>query len=122
MGSDSGYTTSIWMLEPVPVFSSLQGDTRADVFVVGAGITGLTTAYLLARAGESVIVLDDGSIGGGATALTTAHLSTGLDDRYYELERLHGADGARLAAESHAAAIAQIESIVAVGNVDCDFA
>jgi glycine/D-amino acid oxidase-like deaminating enzyme/nitrite reductase/ring-hydroxylating ferredoxin subunit len=81
----------------------------------------MTTAYLLARAGKTVVVLDDGPIGGGMTGRTTAHLVTALDDRYFELERLHGEAGARLAAESHAASIDQIESIVKEEQIDCEF-
>ena len=42
-------------------------------------------------------------------------------DRYYEIENLHGEKGARLAAESHTAAIAQIEAIVAREGIDCEF-
>lgn len=122
MPSDSGFTTSVWMAETVPMFPILNAHTRADVCVIGAGITGLTTAYLLTQAGKSVVVLDDGAIGSGATGRTTAHLTAALDDRYYELERLHGADGARLAADSHSAAIQQIDWIVTKENIDCDFA
>src|SRR5688500_10394749 len=103
METDSGCTKSVWMSFPVPQLTPLRANDAADVCVVGAGISGLTTAYLLAAAGKRVIVLDDGSIAGGVTGRTSAHLTAGLDDRYYELERLHGADGARLAAESHTA-------------------
>src|SRR5436309_1793283 len=99
----------------------LQADGSADVCVVGAGIAGLSTAYLLAREGKSVIVLDDGQVGGGETGRTTAHLSTALDDRYYELERLHGREGARIAAESHKVAIDTIENIVQAEHIQCDF-
>ena len=81
----------------------------------------MTTAYLLARAGKSVVVLDDGPIGGGMTGRTTAHLVTALDDRYFELENLHGEKGARLAAQSHAAAIDQVERIVLEEKIDCEF-
>ena len=105
----------------LPAYPALVGDARADVCVVGAGIAGLTTAYLLARRGRSVVVLDSGPVGGGQTARTTAHLSNAIDDRYTEIERLHGPDGARLAAESHAAAIDRIESIVADERIDCGF-
>lgn len=99
----------------------LRQDLRADVVVVGAGIAGLSTAYLLARDDRSVIVLDHGRIGGGETHHTTAHLASAMDDRFTELERLHGRDGARLAYESHAAAITRIEQIVAEEDVACDF-
>ena len=123
MPSDSGRTTSIWMATAdVPDFPALAADTEADVCVVGAGIAGLTVAYTLARAGRRVIVLDDGPIGGGETGRTTAHLSDALDDRYYEIERVHGELGARMGAESHAAAINRIEEIVKLERIDCDFA
>ena len=46
------------------------------------------------------------------TARTTAHFVTALDDRYFEIENVHGEKGARLAAESHTAAIDRIEAIV----------
>ena len=57
---------------------SLSENLSPDTCVVGAGIAGMTTAYLLAREGESVVVLDDGAIGGGMTGRTTAHWSTPL--------------------------------------------
>ena len=106
MKSDSGATTSIWMAltAEIPAEGKLSEDTNADVCIVGAGIAGMTTAYLLAQEGKGVIVLDDGPIGGGMTGRTTAHLVNALDDRFFELERLHGEKGARLAAESPAQA------------------
>jgi glycine/D-amino acid oxidase-like deaminating enzyme/nitrite reductase/ring-hydroxylating ferredoxin subunit len=117
-----GKSISIWMATAsLPAFASLAADEYANVCVVGAGIAGLTTAYLLGRAGKSVVVIDDGPIVSGETERTTAHLVTALDDRYFELERLHGAKGARLAAESHGAAIDQIERIVQEEKIDCDF-
>lgn len=122
MQDDSGKTVSIWMATAkVPSQSALAEDVSADVCVVGAGIAGMTTAYLLAREGKSVVVLDDGPIGAGMTERTTAHLSNALDDRYYEIERLHGEKGARLAAESHTAAIDRIEAIVKEERIDCEF-
>jgi glycine/D-amino acid oxidase-like deaminating enzyme/nitrite reductase/ring-hydroxylating ferredoxin subunit len=121
MKSDSGQTTSPWMADEMPQFPPLDGHARADVCVVGAGIAGLTTAYLLAREGRSVVVLDDGPVGGGDTGRTTAHLSNALDDRYYYLESAFGEDGARLAAESHGAAIDRIEAIAREEGIDCDF-
>jgi glycine/D-amino acid oxidase-like deaminating enzyme/nitrite reductase/ring-hydroxylating ferredoxin subunit len=105
----------------IPAYSPLASDTTADVCVVGAGIAGLTTAYLLTQSGKSVVVVDDGSVGGGATTVTTAHLVNAHDDRYFELERLHGPRGACLAAESHTAAIDRIEAIVTAEKIDCSF-
>lgn len=122
MKATSGTTVSVWMAtaDP-PTYSTLASDSNASVCVVGAGIAGMTTAYLLTRAGKSVIVLDDGPIGGGMTGRTTAHLVTALDDRYFELEYLHGENGARMAAQSHAASIDRVERIVAEEKIDCEF-
>ena len=115
-------TESVWMATVGPLRETpLTERTSADVCIVGAGIAGMTTAYLLAREGKSVVVLDDGPIGGGMTGRTTAHLVNALDDRYFELERLHGEDGARLAAQSHTAAIDQVESICKEEAIDCEF-
>jgi glycine/D-amino acid oxidase-like deaminating enzyme len=122
MHSDSGNTQSVWMdTAEVPEYPALMENLRADVCVVGAGIAGLSTAYLLAKSGKSVVVLDDGPVAGGETGRTTAHLSNAFDDRYYEVERLHGEVKARLTLESHTTAIDTIESIVRSEGIDCDF-
>src|SRR5207253_9009335 len=113
---------SVWMTTAsVPSFDPLAEDAKADVCVVGAGIAGMTTAYLLTRQGKSVVLLDDGPIAGGQTQRTTAHLSNAIDDRYFEIERLHGEQGAKLTAESHTAAIERIEAVARDEGIDCDF-
>jgi glycine/D-amino acid oxidase-like deaminating enzyme/nitrite reductase/ring-hydroxylating ferredoxin subunit len=93
----------------------------ADVCVVGAGLAGLTTAYLLLREGRSVILLDRTGVAAGMSGFTTAHLSNAIDDRYFEIERLHGTQGARLSAESHTRAIEMIEAAVGRERIACDF-
>ena len=122
MKTDSGRTTSIWMATfDMPSFPALAEDLETDVCIVGAGIAGLTTAYHLVRAGKRVVVLDDGPVAGGETGRTTAHLTAALDDFYSEIEKVHGEDGARVAAASHAAAVNRIEQIVMAEGIDCDF-
>jgi glycine/D-amino acid oxidase-like deaminating enzyme/nitrite reductase/ring-hydroxylating ferredoxin subunit len=122
MKTDSGDSISLWMQTAViPSRPALEQDAQADVCIVGGGMAGLSTAYLLAREGKSVVVVDDGLIGGGATCRTTAHLSNAIDDSYTKIEKAHGAEGAQLAAESHSAAIDRIESNVADERIACDF-
>lgn len=122
MEDDYQQTLSFWMdTARVPAGTPLTEDALADVCIVGAGIAGMTTAYLLSKEGKSVIVLDDGAVGGSMTGRTTAHLVNALDDRYFELERLHGETGSRLAAESHSAAVDRIEAIVKQEAIDCEF-
>ena len=114
-------TTSVWTDAPPPTLPTLDGNQTCDVCVIGAGIAGLSTAYMMSKSGSSVIVLEDGGVGGGETGRTTAHLTCALDDRYFHLEKVRGKKIAMLAAESHTAAISRIESIVNSEGIDCDF-
>ncbi|MFD2721228.1 FAD-dependent oxidoreductase [Hymenobacter monticola] len=119
----SGTTTTSWFgtAPTLPTFEPLTENASADVVIVGGGIAGLTTAYLLTREGLDVLLLEDGELASGETGRTTAHLSNALDDRYTTLENLFGQEGARLAADSHTTAIAAIEGIVKKEKIDCDF-
>jgi glycine/D-amino acid oxidase-like deaminating enzyme/nitrite reductase/ring-hydroxylating ferredoxin subunit len=120
--NDSGSTGSVWIeTADMPSYGPLEENTEADVCIIGAGIAGLSCAYELASAGRRVIVLDDGPVAGGESGRTTAHLVNALDDRFFDLERLHGEEGARLAAQSHSAAVDRIEAIVRQERIDCDF-
>ncbi len=122
MRDDSQASTSIWMATAnTPSQSLLKESIRTDVCIIGAGIAGLSTAYLLGREGRSAVVLDDGLIGGGMTGRTTAHLTNAYDDRYLEIEKVHGAEASRLTAESHTAAIEKVGEIVSREKIDCDF-
>ena len=115
-------TPSVWVATASIIRSStLDKNTNADVCVVGAGIAGMTSAYLLAREGKSVVVVDKNGISRGETAYTTAHLSSEIDASYRKIVQLHGEKGAQLAAQSHTAAISEIESIISREQIDCDF-
>ncbi len=122
MNTPSGESLTLWMNQVPPLRREpLNENISVDVCVVGAGIAGLTSAYLLLKAGRSVAVLESATIGSGQSGRTTAHFVTALDDRYFNLEKYHGLEGARLAAESHSAAIDQVEEIIQTENIDCDW-
>ena len=122
MKSPDGATTPSWYdTAKPPRYPPPPQSLRVDVCVVGAGIAGLTTAYLLAKEGKSVAVVDEGGVGSGQTGRTSAHLASAIDDRFIEVQKTHGPDGSRIAYESHAAAIDKIEQIVAEKKIDCDF-
>lgn len=79
----SGYTKSSWFrdLRGPLRFNKLNQNISVDVAIVGGGIAGITTAYLLSRSGKTVALLEDGYIGSGETGRTTAHITHALDDR-----------------------------------------
>ncbi len=122
MKPESGKSLSIWAdtFTP-PQFPSLEYNIETDVCIIGAGITGISAGYFLAKEGKKVVIIDDGSVGDGETGRTTAHISSVIDDRYYEMERLHGEDATRLAAESQIEAINTIENNIIKENISCDF-
>ena len=118
----SGNHTSYWIDSIQPIsYSQLNKNLKTEVVIVGGGIAGVTTAYCLAKSGKKVILVEDGNIGSGETGRTTAHLVTALDDRYYELEKMHGKSKAKLLAQSHKTAIDFIEHVSLHLNIQCDF-
>jgi len=122
MEIDCAKTLSVWTdTFKVSEFDSLKENMEADVCIVGAGISGITCAYLLAAAGKKVIVLDDGIIGGGETGNTTAHITSVIDDRFSRMEKIHGKEGAQIASQSQRAAVYEIEKIIKKENILCDF-
>ena len=113
---------TLWSTDvALPEHPPLSEPARTDVCVVGAGIAGLTIADRLAAEGRRVIVIDAAGAGAGQSGRTSAHLSAILDDRFAALARARSADVARIAYESHRAAISLIEDIVRRESIDCDF-
>jgi glycine/D-amino acid oxidase-like deaminating enzyme len=86
--------------------TELTDDLPVDVAVIGAGVTGLTTALLLLREGKSVVVIEGRRIGDGNTGLSTAHLTEALDVRWHEVLSRRGEHVARRIATAQREAIA----------------
>ncbi|HUR68914.1 MAG TPA: FAD-dependent oxidoreductase [Candidatus Thermoplasmatota archaeon] len=101
-------------------FPPLGADDKADVCVVGGGIAGITAAYLLAKAGTSVIVLDRERVAMAETGHTTAHLQIVLDTRLSDLVPRFGLDGTKLAWDSQLEAVNLIESIAREHRISCE--
>jgi glycine/D-amino acid oxidase-like deaminating enzyme/nitrite reductase/ring-hydroxylating ferredoxin subunit len=116
-------SVSVWKVAHTPLQTRPLERTaiETDVCVIGAGMAGLSVAYELSRAGRQVVVLEARAVGAGETAQTTGHLSSALDDRYSELERMHGRDATRLAYQSHDSAIERIGQIVQHERIDCGY-
>ncbi|MFI6516840.1 FAD-dependent oxidoreductase [Spirillospora sp. NPDC050679] len=116
-------TASYWMDTAPPAAPERPAvlPREADVVVIGGGIAGLTTAYLLTQAGRSVAVLEADRIAAGVSGHTTAKVSAQHNLVYAELARRFGRDRARAFGQSQTAALEWISARVAELGVDCDF-
>lgn len=89
----------------------LRGDVDTDVAIVGAGITGLTTAALLADAGARITVLEARDVGAGTTGGTTGKVTSQHGLIYHQLVQRHGEEAARAYGDANEAAIALVHDL-----------
>jgi glycine/D-amino acid oxidase-like deaminating enzyme len=113
--------SSLWIEStPQTDYPPLQGTVDVDVAVLGAGITGVTAATLLKRAGRTVALIDSKRVVRGVTGHTTAKLTSGHGLIYAELAESFGREDARRYAESNEAAIRLVTELVEDFGIDCD--
>jgi glycine/D-amino acid oxidase-like deaminating enzyme len=104
-----------------PQFAKLAEDVVTDVVVVGAGVTGLTAAYLLAKAGKRAVVLERDRCAITDTGHTSAHLTMVTDARLTELVKRAGRDNAQAVWDAGLAAIATIDEVIRAHAIDAGF-
>ena len=102
-------------------FSPLPGYLDVDVAIVGAGITGMTTAYLLAKAGKRVAVLEAMQVGKGTTGSSTGNLYAPVDERLYRVASKHVDSALRTVVNSRTEAVDFIGQRVQEFGIDCEF-
>jgi len=126
-GKETGYTLpgraeSYWLATtPESNYPVLSGDISVDVAIIGGGIVGITSAFLLKQAGVSVAVIEADRIVKGVTGYTTAKITSQHNLIYSRLISQLGRGQAKQYAESNQAAIERIEYIVHSWGISCDF-
>ena len=106
---------------PIQKFPKVQRSISVDVVVVGAGVTGITTAYVLKQTGLTVALTERERVASIDTGHTTAHLTYITDVELRELARNFGEDHAQAAWDAGAAAIDEIERIVGEEKIECEY-
>lgn len=115
-------SSSFWIdTARLPSFGALKEDVTADVAVVGGGITGITSAYLLAKAGMRVAVVEAGRLCGGTSGYTTAKITAQHGLIYDELIGHYGEEKARAYYRANDEAKNWIEQIVHTNRIPCTF-
>jgi len=115
--AESYWTSSIHL----PEYPSLENDMQVDVIIVGGGITGITSAYLLVNEGLKVAVIEADKLLNGTTGHTTAKITAQHDIIYDELIRYTGRTTARLYYEANIDALKFIQTTINKHQIDCDF-
>src|SRR6266480_5901842 len=112
----------VWIDDtPIRNFPRLQKNISVDVLVVGTGVTGITTAYLLKKTGSTVALIERERVASIDTGHTTAHLTYVTDIQLHELAKNFGEDHAQAGWDAGAAAIDEIETIVGEEEIECEF-
>lgn len=100
---------------------ALEEDLETEVVVIGAGMAGLTAAFLLQKEGKQVAVLEAGRIAGGQTQNTTAKITSQHGLFYDRLLREKGKEKAAAYVALHQQAIKTYREVVEEDKIDCDF-
>lgn len=102
-------------------YPALNEDVKVDVAIIGGGITGITSAFLLKRKGLKVAIVEGNRIAQGTTGHTTAKITSQHGLIYDKIKRKMGEEKARQYAEANESAIHSIEDLVKKENINCDF-
>lgn len=105
----------------LPTFSQLKSDIETEVAIIGGGITGITTAYLLSEAGKKVVLIEKNSLCSGATGVTTAFLTQNIDTDLRKLVKMFGEKKTALISKAHQFAISLVQRIIRKNKIECEF-
>ncbi len=111
---------SLWKATvSIPEFPELVGDIRTDVLIVGGGIAGILTAYLLHEKGVKYVLVEKGRICSGTTGNTTAKITFQHGLIYDKILKSDGTEAARKYLAANRAAFDKYAELC--GKTDCDY-
>ena len=114
---DNWYTAAT----PLPQLPKLEGDHRADVCVIGAGLTGLSAALELAERGYKVILLEAQTIAAQASGRSGGHSLRGFQAHIGSVAKLVGQETAKTLWQLSVEARELIDQRIARHGIDCEF-
>lgn len=100
---------------------TLNGDLKAYVLIIGAGIAGILTGYLLKKSGRNPVIIDKDKMLCGNTKNTTAKITSQHHIIYSKLISEFGEEKAKHYAEANELAIKSYKDIIKEKHIDCDF-
>ncbi len=120
MATEHYSTQAVWSASAKPSnYPSLSGDIEVDVAIIGGGITGISAAYLLAKEGQKVAVLEAKQVGMGTTGSSTGNLYASTDEHLHKIASKHNEETMKSVAASRKAAVDFIEQRIKDHGMDC---
>lgn len=121
----TGARDSVWVhKDPVsnrPDFPALKEDLETEICIIGAGISGISTAYELILRGKEVVMVEARGVLSGNTGRTSGHLNNDLDDGFVDIAKKFGESGAKIASESHGWARDHVGEISKKLGIECEY-
>ncbi|KAF3916475.1 hypothetical protein ABW20_dc0100430 [Dactylellina cionopaga] len=121
----SGRNDPVWIkanpYSAWPRFKKLDRNLETHTVVVGAGISGISTAYELVKKGVNVVLIEAREVTSGESGRSSGELSDFLGMSQQDLIKLHGPENERLIYNSHRYAIGRVEEIAKNLNINCDY-
>ncbi len=112
--------SSIWSKTAnKPQFDKLKGDTKADVLIIGGGITGILCAYMLEEAGIDYTLIEANEICNGITKNTTAKVTAQHGLIYSKIFERYGIEAAKLYYRANSRAVDRYKDLCQI--LDCTF-
>lgn len=113
---------SLWISESQGRrFKPLQENIETHIIIIGGGMVGVNTAYLLSKEGLDVTLIDSNQIGYGTSGMNTGKLTPQSGLVYAKIKKMYGMEKLKEFYKANQEALAFIQKTIKDYNIDCDF-